>query len=90
MVVSRDAWENEPWFESSLTVMPCTHDLALESSALAPRASSDLGFLVPGYIVWEWEKFDLPEIIGSKFERCLQWHNLNVSWLQYTAAVEVE
>jgi hypothetical protein len=90
VVVSRDAWESEPWFESSLTAMPCTHDLALESSALEPRAGSDLGFLMPSYSVWEWEKFDLPEIIGDEFERCLQWHNLNAARLQYTVAVEVE
>ena len=90
VAVSRDAWESEPWFESSLTAMPCTHDLALESSALAPRAGSDLGFLMPSYSVWEWENFDLPEMIDDEFERCLQWHNLNAARLQYTAAVEVE
>lgn len=88
--VYRDAWENEPWFETSLTTMPCTHDLTLESSDLAPRAGIDLGFLMPGYSVWEWENFDLPEIIGSEVERCLHWHNLNAARVQYTAAFEVD
>jgi hypothetical protein len=88
--VPPDAWESEPWFESSLTAMPCTHDLALESSALVPREDSDLGYLVPGYSVWKWENFDLPEIVCSEFEHCLRWHNLNTTRMHYTAAVEVD
>lgn len=90
VALSCDAWESEPWFESSLIAMPCTHDLDLESSALEPSAGSDLGFLMPSYSVWEWEKFDLPEIVCDEFERCVQWHNLNATRLQYTVAVEVE
>jgi len=90
VVLCCDAWDSEPWFEGSLIAMPCTHELALESSALEPSAGSDLGFLMPSYSVWEWEKFHLPEIVCDELERCVEWHNFNATRLQYTVAVEVE
>jgi hypothetical protein len=57
----------------------------LETTAPAPApapasdAGNDLGFLLPGYIVWEWERFSLPEMACSKCVRCLQWHNNNAT-----------
>jgi hypothetical protein len=100
--VPLDAWESEPWFESGLLAMPgrpelptglCTRaagTISTQASALAPQAGSDLGFLVPGYSLWEWEKFDLPEIISGEFECCLRWHNLNATRKQHNVAAELE
>jgi hypothetical protein len=52
----------------------------LETTAPAPApAPNYLGFLLPGYIVWEWECFSLPEMACSECVLCLQWHNNNAT-----------
>lgn len=58
---------------------PWVPELESPAPELAPGLGSDLGFLLPGYSVWEWERFSLPEMAASECARCLQCHNKNAT-----------
>jgi hypothetical protein len=46
------------------------------SSAAAPAAEDDdLGYLMPGYRLWDWEKFDLSDLVAGELEHWLCVHN---------------
>jgi hypothetical protein len=50
---------------------------ALASAALDSAAAedADLGFLMPGYPLWEWEKFGLSDLVAGELEHWLCGHN---------------
>ena len=39
----------------------------------------DLAYLMPGYSLWHWEKFDLSDLVGGELEHWLRVHNKNAT-----------
>lgn len=64
----------------------CSERLLPLKRKAAPGESgeNDLAFLMPGYSLWKWENFDLPELCCSEVEACITWHNFNATRTQFT------